>query len=404
MLRHAVDLTCATQRTIAFAMKKTQLYADGACQGNPGPGGYGTVLLFGEHRKELSGGYRKTTNNRMELTAVIKGLEALKEKCEIEVYSDSKYVVDALSKGWAARWRANGWRRNKKERALNPELWGRLLALCEAHEVTFHWVKGHSGNPENERCDQLASEAATQPDLPPDNPYVDLVRIPIQPETPQPVTANHEASLPGAAHIVRKDLDSPDGNRRKKAIFKAVKEKLTELVPDLIQLMKSEKDPDLKSRCAWALGRLDCQEAEPSLIAALNDQSEEVRTWSAWALGEIGNTRTKAHLQRALAREGLGDVQQAIGGALKKLNYDSTRTHVSELEKALQPPEAQDPTLVALMKRLEKLKWKTDREEIVAVRAEMMEHNPDFFDSYMSWVRRKPEITVALEDGRKVYS
>ena len=103
------------------------------------------VLLYGEYRKEISGGYRKTTNNRMELTAVIKGLEALKEKCEVDLYSDSKYVVDALSNGWAARWRENGWRRNKKENAVNPDLWERLLELCEEHEVTFNWVRGHSG-------------------------------------------------------------------------------------------------------------------------------------------------------------------------------------------------------------------------------------------------------------------
>ena len=385
-------------------MKKIQLYADGACQGNPGPGGYGAVLLFGEHRKELSGGYRKTTNNRMELTGVIKGLEALKEKCKVEVYSDSKYVVDALSKGWAARWRANGWRRNKKERALNPDLWGRLLALCEGHEVTFHWVKGHSGNPENERCDQLATEAAAQPDLHSDEQYDDLLLTLTQPEAHPPVAGDREDPVATAVQLVGRDLSSQDGDTRKKAIFKAVKEKLAELGPDIVRLMKSEKDANLKSRCAWALGRLDCREAEPGLIAALNDQSEEVRTWSAWALGEIGTTRTKAHLQRALAREDLGDVQQAIGGALKKLNYDSTRTHVSELEKALQPPEAQDPTLVALMKRLEKLEWKTDRDEIVAVRAEMRGHNLDFFDSYMSWVNRRPGIIAALEDGRKVFS
>ena len=152
-------------------MKEIRLYTDGACHGNPGPGGYGVVLLFGEHRKELSGGYRKTTNNRMELKAVIKGLEALRGKCKVELYSDSKYVVDALSKGWAAKWRANGWRRNRREPAINPDLWGRLLELCEAHDVTSHWVKGHSGNPDNERCDRLATEAATQPGLPDDEPY-----------------------------------------------------------------------------------------------------------------------------------------------------------------------------------------------------------------------------------------
>ena len=384
-------------------MREIQLYADGACQGNPGPGGYGVVLLFGEHRKELSGGYRKTTNNRMELTAVIKGLETLKEKCNVEVHSDSKYVVDALSNGWAAKWRANGWRRNKRERAINPDLWGRLLELCEAHDVSFHWVRGHSGNPENERCDQLATQAAIQPDVPPDEPYEGIVQIPIEPEISSSLPARHEEPVARAVQLVRSDLSSPDGDRKIKAIFRAVEEKLAELGPDLVQLMKSEKDPTLKSRCAWALGRLNCREAEPSLIGGLDDRSEEVRIWSAWALGEIGNTRTEAHLGRALTRENRDNVRQAIGGALKKLNYDSTRVHVSQLRKALQPPETQDPTLLALMERLKQLEWKTDADQIVAVRAEMKDYNPAFFNSYMSWVRRKPEIIAALEDDRKVF-
>ena len=148
-------------------MKEISLYTDGACSGNPGPGGYGVVLLFDKHRKELSGGYRKTTNNRMELLAVIKGLEALKEPCRVALYSDSKYVLDALIKGWARRWRANGWRRNKKgQPAVNPDLWGRLLDLCDAHEMSCHWVKGHAGDPENERCDRLSTQALALPDLP----------------------------------------------------------------------------------------------------------------------------------------------------------------------------------------------------------------------------------------------
>ena len=153
-------------------MNEISLYTDGACSGNPGPGGYGVVLLFDKHRKELSGGYRKTTNNRMELLAVIKGLEALKEPCRVALYSDSKYVLDALIKGWARRWRANGWRRNKKgQPAVNPDLWGRLLDLCDAHEMAYHWVKGHAGDPENERCDRLSTAALAQPDLPADEPF-----------------------------------------------------------------------------------------------------------------------------------------------------------------------------------------------------------------------------------------
>ena len=137
---------------------KTQvwMYTDGACSGNPGPGGWGTILKSGGAVKELSGGAASTTNNRMELTAVIAGLEALKYPCRVTVTSDSKYVVDAIQKGWAEKWKAQGWMRNKKEKALNPDLWEKLLGLLAVHEVTFHWVKGHAGHPENERCDELA--------------------------------------------------------------------------------------------------------------------------------------------------------------------------------------------------------------------------------------------------------
>jgi len=153
-------------------IKDVTIYTDGACIGNPGPGGYGAVLIYDGHRRELSGGYRKTTNNRMEMMAAIIGLEALKARCSVTLYSDSDYLVKAVSKGWAQRWRANGWRRNKRERALNPDLWQRLLQLCECHEVQFRWVKGHAGTPENTRCDELAMKAARQPDLPPDEGYV----------------------------------------------------------------------------------------------------------------------------------------------------------------------------------------------------------------------------------------
>ena len=139
-------------------IKKIDIYTDGACSGNPGSGGYGVVLLYNGARKELSAGYRKTTNNRMEVLAVIKGLEALKEKCSVNLYSDSKYVVDAVNKGWAKKWKSNGWMRNKKEKALNPDLWEEVLSLLEKHDVTLHWVKGHNGHPENEECDRMAVE------------------------------------------------------------------------------------------------------------------------------------------------------------------------------------------------------------------------------------------------------
>ncbi|MBI4232931.1 MAG: ribonuclease HI [Chloroflexi bacterium] len=152
-------------------LQRLIMYTDGACIGNPGPGGYGAVLLYEAHRKEVSGGYRKTTNNRMEILAAIAGLEALTQRCRVTVYSDSEYLVKAVEQGWARKWRANGWRRNKKEMALNPDLWKRLLELCEYHQVEFRWVRGHAGNPGNERCDQLAMEAAKRPNLPRDNGY-----------------------------------------------------------------------------------------------------------------------------------------------------------------------------------------------------------------------------------------
>ena len=140
-------------------MKNVDIYTDGACSGNPGPGGYGAVLIFGDHRKEFSGFENDTTNNRMEIMGVIISLEALKMPCNVKLTSDSKYVVDAIEKGWVKRWQQNNWMRNKKDPALNVDLWQRLLPLLEKHNVTFHWVKGHAGHPENERCDYLAREA-----------------------------------------------------------------------------------------------------------------------------------------------------------------------------------------------------------------------------------------------------
>lgn len=137
-------------------MKYIELFTDGACSGNPGPGGWGVVLRYNGHEKELSGGERNTTNNRMELTAAIEGLAALKEKCEVRLVTDSKYVADGITKGWAASWRKNNWRKADKKLALNPDLWERLLNLIAEHNVTIEWVKGHAGHPENERCDRLA--------------------------------------------------------------------------------------------------------------------------------------------------------------------------------------------------------------------------------------------------------
>ena len=146
-------------------MKRIQLYSDGACSGNPGPGGYGVILKYNEHEKEFSAGYKSTTNNRMEMMAIIVGLESLNEVCQVDVYSDSKYIVDAVNQGWALKWEANNWKRNKKEMAKNIDLWIRLLDVLEKHKVTMNWVKGHAGHPENERCDELAVAAAAEPSL-----------------------------------------------------------------------------------------------------------------------------------------------------------------------------------------------------------------------------------------------
>ena len=142
-------------------MKKVEIYTDGACSGNPGPGGWGAVLRYRSadgqvYEKELSGGDASTTNNRMELTAFIEAVGLLKEPCEIRYCSDSQYVINGLEKGWAKSWRARGWKKADKSPALNPDLWAKALDLAEKHQITYVWVKGHAGHPENERCDQLA--------------------------------------------------------------------------------------------------------------------------------------------------------------------------------------------------------------------------------------------------------
>ena len=137
-------------------MKEVTIYTDGACSGNPGAGGWGTILQYKDIKKELSGGMAETTNNRMELTAVIEGLKALKEPCEVTVITDSQYVSNGITLGWAKSWKANNWRKKDKKPALNPELWDELLTLIDKHDVKIEWIKGHAGHPENERCDELA--------------------------------------------------------------------------------------------------------------------------------------------------------------------------------------------------------------------------------------------------------
>ena len=139
-------------------MKTVTIYTEGACSGNPGPGGWGAILCYNGIEKELSGGEKQTTNNRMELTGVISALRALKEPCIVELWSDSKYVIDALEKGWAQGWRKKGWVKSDKKPALNPDLWEQLLTLTEIHEMHYHWVKGHADNEKNNRCDKMAVE------------------------------------------------------------------------------------------------------------------------------------------------------------------------------------------------------------------------------------------------------
>ena len=152
-------------------LPEVHIYTDGACTGNPGPGGYGVILLYKDARKEISQGFRKTTNNRMELMALIAGLSSLKEKCRVNLHTDSKYVVDSINQGWAERWQAKGWKRTKRERALNPDLWEKLLSLLKKHQVKVNWVKGHAGHPENERADALAVKAIKSKNLAVDRVY-----------------------------------------------------------------------------------------------------------------------------------------------------------------------------------------------------------------------------------------
>ena len=155
-----------------MTLKEVEIFTDGACRGNPGPGGYGVVLTSGEHRRELSAGFARTTNNRMELLAAIAGLEGLKEPCRVCLCSDSKYLINAMTRGWLRKWKGLGWRRGPGQRLRNEDLWKRLDTACREHEMHWQWVKGHSGHSENECCDALAVEAAEGSDLPPDEGYL----------------------------------------------------------------------------------------------------------------------------------------------------------------------------------------------------------------------------------------
>ncbi|HOO40902.1 MAG TPA: ribonuclease HI [Syntrophales bacterium] len=167
------DMPGAISETKVPAAGKIHMYTDGGCRGNPGPGGYCAIIDDGKKRTELFRGYRLTTNNRMELMACIAGLESLEQPSDVILHSDSRYVVDGVTKGWARRWRSRNWMRTKTEAAENADLWSRLIELCDRHRVEFIWVRGHAGHPENERCDQLATGAADGADLGEDRPYIE---------------------------------------------------------------------------------------------------------------------------------------------------------------------------------------------------------------------------------------
>ncbi len=152
-------------------MKRITIFTDGSSLGNPGPGGYGTILKFNGKGKELSQGYARTTNNRMELMAAIAGLESLREPCQVTLTSDSKYLIDAMNLGWITGWQKKGWTRGKKKPLKNADLWQRLLQATQGHDITWQWVRGHTGHPENERCDELAVSAASRQNNPPDEGY-----------------------------------------------------------------------------------------------------------------------------------------------------------------------------------------------------------------------------------------
>ena len=160
IIRVAPSLLAADFTNLDKEMKKVDVYTDGACRGNPGKGGWGAILVYNGREKVLSGGEPETTNNRMELTAAISALSVLKEPCKVTLYSDSKYLIDGITKGWAVSWRARGWKKADRSPALNPDLWGEILRLIEIHDVTFVWVKGHDGHSYNERCDKLATDFA----------------------------------------------------------------------------------------------------------------------------------------------------------------------------------------------------------------------------------------------------
>ena len=180
--------------------KEVIIYTDGACEPNPGPGGYGIVLIFGAARKEVSGGFRLTTNNRMEIYAAIQGLELLKEPCRVSLYSDSQYLVKSMLEGWVQKWKKKNWWRTSKERAINIDLWEKMLVLCEKHQVEFVWVRGHIGNRENEVCDKLSYAALKNLGLPADEGYENKP----EPMKPEPITQEGQLCRKCATPVVKR--------------------------------------------------------------------------------------------------------------------------------------------------------------------------------------------------------
>ena len=284
-------------------VKHLTIHTDGLCRVNPGPGGYAAILEYRGKEKIVTGGYRKTTSSRMELMAAIAGLEALTEPCRVSLFSDSEYLVVSMSQARVVRWRDNGWMRNEKEKAENPDLWDRLLRLCENHEVDFAWEQGHAGNAYNERCDKLAREASHTEEPLIDEGYES--RDESSPNT-APLLAgvlDDDEEESGRSRQVRSGLGSNAASRRKDAIFRAVEEHLTDLGPDVIEVMESDPDAELRGLGAWAIGRLGYRAVYPNLVRGLQDASESRRTWSAWALGELGDESATQELRRAIARE-----------------------------------------------------------------------------------------------------
>ena len=278
---------------------------------------------------ELSGGYRITTTSRMELMSISGGWGPCMRGARPRSTLGPNTLSVFFPKGWAAKWRDNGWHMNNGEPAIDPDLLGQLLEICKDHEVTFLWLGGPTGNPEHERCKQLAMDAASRPNLPADKLLASTLHSPPASGSVPSLPHGHKGRFRKAVTLVRRNLSPPYNDRTETAVRRAANENLTELGPDILQVMKSATTPSLRGWCAWALGKLRFHEGEVSLIAALRDRSKEVRKWMAWALGEIGNSRTEGHLRRTLGHESQGDVRQAIGGALKKLNHDSTRVHES---------------------------------------------------------------------------